>query len=308
MATHEGTTAAFDAKEQEILSKLDPTLDPVDQGESQPGDTNAVATPAPAPAATPAAATPAPTTAPAPSPTAAPAPGAPVPSPAPTPAPTEAPAAPQGDVKGALRASRQSEKRLRDALKAKEEEIEALKAGKNPVDTEVTDEELVELEENFPVQAKAIREMRALKKQVEAIAPRAQADEFIPVSYAPEVQEIIDGVPQLQAWQFDPASQDKFARAIEYDKALALDPDWKDRPIADRFGEAARRTLAATGSPAPSAAPAAARLDPAQVAAAAQVEGPKGISDFRGGAPANAPAQNYNDMSDEQIMRSLPVE
>lgn len=305
MATHEGTNAAFDAREQEILSKLDPTLDPVDQGESLPGDTNAVATPAPAPAATPAAATPAPTTAPAPAPTAAPVPGAPVPSP--TPAPTEAPAAPQGDVKGALRASRQAEKRLRAQLDEKEREIEALKTGKSPVDTEVTDEELIELEENFPVQAKAIREMRALKKQVEAIAPRAQADEFTPVSYAPEVQEIIDSVPQLQTWQFDPASQDKFARAIEYDKALAVDPDWKDRPIAERFGEAARRTLAATGSPAPSAA-SAARLDPAQVAANAQVEGPKGISDFRGGAPANAPAQHYNGMTDEQIMRSLPAE
>lgn len=213
------------------------------------------------------------------------------------------------------------ERRLRQELERKEQEIEELKQGKSPdaVDTNITDEELAELEQNFPVQAKLARRQREIERELEQTREQQQQrqqadpDGFEPLVYAPEVQEVIDAVPDLMAWQYDPAAQDKFSRAIEYDKALLADPDWKGKPIVERFAEATRRTKAAmepasapaaTSSAAPPAAP---RTDPAQAVANAPVEGPKSISDFRGGAPANAPAVDFRRMSDEQIMSSLPV-
>ena len=130
------------------------------------------------------------------------------------------------------------------------------------------------------------------------------------------MQAVIDGVPDLLEWQYDPNAQDKFARAVEYDSALALDPDWKNKPVAERFAEAAKRTREAfgqgqpapTGDPTPKpAAPAATRIDPAVALANAQETGPKGISDFRGGPPSPDPTLNYSRMTDEQIMASLPA-
>jgi len=224
------------------------------------------------------------------------------------------PAPPQGDTRAALRASRRAEKRLRDQLDKLQAENEALRQGKpaSAVDTSITDEELATLEEDFPLQAKIVRQQRALQEQLAANAASQSTptatDEFEPLVYDPAVQEVIDGVPELVAWQYDPTAQDKFLRAIEYDKALAVDPDWKDRNVSDRFTEAARRAKAALSTAPLDAAPAAPpRQDPATVIANAQVQGPKGISDFRGGAPATPPSNNYSGMTDEQIMASLPA-
>jgi len=224
-----------------------------------------------------------------------------------TPAVAE-PAPPQGDPRAALRASRRAEKRLRDELDHLRSENEALKQGKTPVDVNITDAELEELEADFPLQAKIVRKQREIEAALQGSKTQEARPEFEPPSYDPELQEVIDGVPDLVAWQYDPAQQDKFFRAVEYDKALSVDPDWRDRSITDRFAEAARRSKAALSpsfaTPAANAAP---RNNPADVIAAAPVQGPKGISDFRGGAPANTQTVNYSGMSDEQIMASLPV-
>lgn len=287
--------AAFDKDEQEILSALVPETEAVEEGQvAQPAEVAAPAEAQPA-AEVPAAAT--------------------TEAPAAEVAQQEAPATteqPHGDPRAALRASRRAEKRLRDDLDRLRQENEALKAGKGTqtADTSVTDAELAELEVDFPLQAKIVRKQRELEQQLATTAKtqEAPATEFEPVSYDPAIQEVIDNVPDLLAWQYDPASQDRFARAIGYDRALAVDPDWKSRDITERFAEAARRTKAAFGSTTPTpAAPAAPRSDPAAVIAAAPLAGPRGISDFRGGAPGNSPTINYQGMSDEQIMASLPV-
>lgn len=229
-------------------------------------------------------------------------------------APTPAPQG--GDTKAALRASRHAEKRLRDENTRLAAEVEALKQGKGPVDTAITDEELATLEVDFPLQAKIVKNQRELERKLAETKPAQEPEsEFVPMSYKPEVQTLIDENSDLLAWQYDPNAQDKFIRAIEYDSALQRDPDWRGKPMAERFVEAARRTKAAFGAgpaavptPTPQAAPAAApRIDPAAAIAAAPSTGPKGISDFRGGAPGNAPTINYAGMSDEQIMASLPV-
>lgn len=285
---------AFDKDEQEILSRLVPEVELVEEVTiDQPSET----------AAQPA--VPADVTTEAPKAEEVPAPAAPAATDA-TQATTE-PAAPQGDPRAALRASRRAEKRLRDELDQLKHENEALKQGKAPASVEITDAELAELEADFPLQAKIARRQREIEAQLQAARQPAQA-EFVPPSYDPEIQDVIDDVPDLLAWQNDPAQQDKFLRAVAYDKALSVDPDWQGRSIGERFTEAARRTKAALTPTQPTpAATAAPRTDPAAVIAAAPVQGPKGISDFRGGAPANTPTVNYQGMSDEQIMASLPV-
>ena len=304
MSIQEANHPAFDKEEQEILAKIVPDVDPVDEAQTgQPGE-------APAPTEQPTAtqkqaASP---TGPEPAPSVAAAPSVAIET-----STTAEPAAPQGDARAALRASRRSEKRLREELDRLHQENEALKAGKAPVDTSITDDELAELEVDFPIQAKIVRKQREIDQHIAKEKAAQQHEEFVPASYDPTVQELIDSVPDLLAWQYDPMAQDKFARAIEYDRALQVDPDWRGKPMSERFAEAAKRTKVAFGA-APivtttpsAAAQAAPQKDPAAVIADAPSIGPKGISDFRGGAPANAPALNYTGMTDEQIMASLPM-
>ncbi len=304
MSIQEANHPAFDKEEQEILAKIVPDVDPVDEAQTgQPGE-------APAPTEQPTAtqkqaASP---TGPEPAPSVAAAPSVAIET-----STTAEPAAPQGDARAALRASRRSEKRLREELDRLHQENEALKVGKAPVDTSITDDELAELEVDFPIQAKIVRKQREIDQHIAKEKAAQQHEEFVPASYDPTVQELIDSVPDLLAWQYDPMAQDKFARAIEYDRALQADPDWRGKPMSERFAEAAKRTKVAFGA-APivtttpsAAAQAAPQKDPAAVIADAPSIGPKGISDFRGGAPANAPALNYTGMTDEQIMASLPM-
>lgn len=299
------THPSFDAEDSEVLKNLVPEgAEPGTPASAVPDDKEPSTAPAPgdgaAPAPEPAAPAPAPADTPAPAP-------APAPEPAPSPAP--APANEGGSAKAALRASRREERRLRSELERLQQENKALKNGQPTKDgLELTDEELEDLKVNFPTHYKIAMTARQLQDNLkqQRQADPIQQEDFEPPRYDPAIQEVIDQVPQLQAWQYDPASQDKFARAIEYDQALEIDPDWKSKPAAERFAEAARRAAAAT-APTPSAAPAAPRLDPAAVIDAAPTDTPKGLSDLRGGGPANAPALDFSRMSDAEIMAALPV-
>ncbi|MDB5732327.1 MAG: hypothetical protein JWQ03_2222 [Variovorax sp.] len=290
-----GTPPSFGISPEE-LAVAAPTAAPAEP---------APAAPAPAPAA-PAPAAPAQ----APAPSAAPAPAA---TAAPTPSPAPAPAEGQGgDPRAALRHARRNEKRLAsevDTLRKQVEELQAKVGTNGGSDTsiaEMTDDQLAELEENFPVQAALVREVRALKAaQAPAQAPARATTEWEAPVFPPVVQEVIDAVPQLQAWQFSQADQDKFALAGQFDDALRIDPVWRGKPAVERFNEAVRRTqehLGASIAPAPPPAP---RQDPAIAIANVPVATPQGISDFRGGGPAAAPALDYSRMSDEQILGSL---
>ncbi len=310
----------FDDDEKKILSALQPegSVPGSDAtAEGYPAAAQGEPTPAPAPAsAAPASAsTPAPSTAPA---AAAPA-GTPAPAAAPaasTPAAPAAPApdAPKGDVKQALRASRAAERRARDEADRLRAENEALRKGEKPPTTPGDDdepmspEELAELEENFPMQAKLYRDNQALKDKMAAleskVAPGPKEDEFVPITFKdPVIQEAIDTVDELSAWQYDPAAQDRFVTATQFDESLRLDPRWRGKPLEARFREAVRLT----NEQFPAAAPKP-HIDPAKAAANAPGIDPTTIGDFRGGAPAAAPARDYRKMSDEAIMASLPSE
>lgn len=293
------THAAFDSEEQEILSQIVADEDGEMQAadETPPADTTDEQAPA---AAQPEAKT-----------TEASADVKPAEDkPAATPEKTE------GNVSAALRASRRAEKRAKEELEKLRQENEQLRKAA-PVaveEQEFTPEELEAMKVDFPAQYKLYIKQQALAKQLaetRAAAPQPASNaEFQPIEFTPEVQELVDQVPDLLNWQHDEASQEKLQRAIAYDRALQADPDWAGKSLLERFTEAAERTKRAFGAVPPTPkkpAPAANRTDPAAAIAAIKPAGPKGISDFGGGQPASAPEVDFSKMSDEEIMARLPM-
>lgn len=206
----------------------------------------------------------------------------------------------QGDTRAALRAARRDAKRANERAQQLEQEVADLKAGKTPAATQVTDEELAELDENFPVAAKLAREVAELKAKLHTAPKAAPVDDFEPVKYDPEIQELIDAVPELVNWQYDPKTQDRFHAAIEMDKYLMTLPDWKNKPFNERLVEVTRRVKAdvAPGEP---------KRDPQAVIDALKTDGPKRISDFKGGMQPDKSTPDYSKMSDEEILASLPA-
>ncbi|MGE4244288.1 hypothetical protein [Ramlibacter sp.] len=306
MTTGASELASLDPEAQAILAALVP--EGAEPG-SEPTFGTAEDEQAPQP-------TPAPTPEPTPAPTAAPA-ATPAPTTAPaTPDATAAPAEAQGDPRAALRHARRNEKRLRDELEKRDRELEDLraKAGTTAESdapkawSQMTAEEQRDMTDNFPIAAAQARKLEELERRLEAQAPTAASNpEWEPPTFSPKVQEVIDEVPVLQAWQHSQADQDKFTLATEFDASLLHDPVWKHKTPVERFTEAARRTQQHLGLATAAAAPPA-RQDPNAVIAAAPSTDPKGVGDFRGGGPASAPAIDYSRMTNEQILASLPMQ
>lgn len=277
----------------------------------------------------------APAAAPADAPAApAPAPAAPAPSPADTAAAPAPVAVVTGKVEGvaskdgkrvlpysALQAARRDSARAqREADEARqraadlEKQLENLKAGKAPDGAEtLTEAEVKQMEEDFPEHGKKMRaafnQLQRLQQQAaHAPAPAAQEHADDPL------QEAIDEVPLLVEWQTSAAHADKFQRAIAHDAVLKDSPKWKNKPLTDRFAEAARLTAdefdipystKQTSAPSPASAP------------APDLQHPNTLSDFKGGAvadhgqqdfgkmPATRMLNRFQSMSDEEIDAAL---
>lgn len=289
-----------------------PTAVPAAPAPATEASAQAPAAPTPAPAAPAAAPTDAP----------APAPGAPAPAPA---------QSQEGDVRAALRHSRHNEKRMKEQLEAANARVQELEAqrqaggdgtpnnGDRRSLDQMTQEEVDDLRENFPLQYQMLEELKELRAKVNAPAPApatapaapAPSQEWMPTTYEPVVQEVIDAVPTLLRWQMNQGDQPKFNMAAAFDTSLRSDPEWAQKAPAERFAEAVRLTevrlgLAAGAAPAPAPAPGASRTDPAAAIAAAPTTQAAGISDFRGsGTGGTPPTLDYRGMSDEQILGSL---
>lgn len=213
--------------------------------------------------------------------------------------------APQGgDPRAALRAARHGERRALAHAKELQDEIDRLKAGKPATGDGEQVDDLAAVEQDFPQLKVLTDKVRELSKPtVKTDGPAAQVEEeFIPPAFNPEMQELIDGVPQLQAWQFDPAGQTNFQAAVKLDAYLAALPQWKDKPLAERLAEVTRRVASEAAQATPEDTN---RRDPAEVIANLKPEGVKGISDMRGGAAPGQNKPNYAAMSDEDVMASL---
>jgi hypothetical protein len=124
---------------------------------------------------------------------------------------------------------------------------------------------------------------------------------------------VVDEIPALLELQYNP-DQTGFTLAKRFDAVLEVDPAWKDKPVQERFAEAARQALERLGQstaatpPPPSAATV---TDAEKAAAIAKAQAAAGatqvlsIGDLRGGATAAPEEPDYSKMNDEDIMASL---
>jgi len=103
-------------------------------------------------------------------------------------------------------------------------------------------EAIEQLADDYPELGKLLVPMARKLEQLEK-ATTGQVKQ--PDPQAHPVETALQAVPDLAAWR--EGDQDRFAFAIHVDEQLKSDPTWTDKPLADRFAEAARRTKAAFG-------------------------------------------------------------
>ena len=130
----------------------------------------------------------------------------------------------------------------RDKLAAKLE-----KEGISLTDDQIADlspEQLEELAEDYPGIAPVIKMLSAKLNAIESTS-RQSTPATNPVEAA------LNAVPDLVAWK--EGDEDRFSFAVTVDQKLQSDPAWKDKPLNERFAEAAKRTRAAFGDAAPAA-------------------------------------------------------
>ncbi len=142
-------------------------------------------------------------------------------------------------------------------------ELEEAKAGKTPTttsDTEVTytPEQIAEMELDFPEQARQAKAIMALQDKLARIAQAPAASPAAAPAPAPAaqatnpadtVQEAIDNHPLLARWQSKGGAA--WSEAVKVDAALQNDPEWANKPLADRFAEVQRRVADDLGIPLP---------------------------------------------------------
>ncbi len=159
---------------------------------------------------------------------------------------------PYSALQQAREEARQSKLKLAEA----QAQLEALKSGtaakpdKSGDLVDLTEEELQEIEQDFPQLAKVAKAARVATQrlaEMERSNGKGTAQQEAPASTqaaSPSddpIQDAIDTVPDLLTWQTDPKHADKFARAIDHDNLLKSSPKWANKPLEERFAEATRR-------------------------------------------------------------------
>ena len=216
-------------------------------------------------------------------------------------------AKPSGDTRAALRAARRSEQRAKGEVERLRAENEALRA-KVPAEPseDITDEDVATIEADFPVIAKAVKAMRTVAATVKPQAAAAQADpEFEPPTLPPELQEVVDQIPDLLGWQHD-SDQTLFEMAKAEDRKLLLHPKWKDASEDKRLAEVVRRVKADIAEVTPEPTPQRANVKDA-IARAPRVT-PNTLADIGGGGDTPNTTSNlgrYSQMSNEDIEADL---
>lgn len=189
----------------------------------------------------------------------------------------------------ASRASRAEQER--DAYK---QQLEDFKAGKVTESEPSFDEELAEIEANYPERGKKLRaEIERLQAfESKPPAPAVEEDDFAD----DPVQDAIDQVPLLVGWQHEDA--EKFGRAQAIDNALKGSPKWRDRPVVERFAFVARQVADEYDIPLQeeqtSNTPPSRSQQAIETAARAK---PNTLSDFKGGAAPDHGNVDYEKMS-----------
>lgn len=181
-----------------------------------------------------------------------PAPAAPTPAPAPVaepapPAPTPAAApaeAPKGSPVAALRASRRAERQFREKAERLERENEELrkqipvpKGADLPVLTDKLKEDLSTYAPDaiaaIEARDREIERLAGLDKGAAAAPP--PAPEFEPEALDPELQDVVDTIPDLLDWQTNPARADAWAAAKAADRFLVTTGAFAGKSLAERL-------------------------------------------------------------------------
>ncbi|PWC10541.1 hypothetical protein [Brenneria corticis] len=120
-------------------------------------------------------------------------------------------------------------------------------AGMTPATTpdkiQITPEQINSVRESFPEIGTVLDAMTQKIEYLQGQQPAAPMAQQSPG--ANPVMAALDATPDLKAWQTgDP---DRFMLATHIDETLKNDSAWKDKPLAERFAEVAKRTRAAYG-------------------------------------------------------------
>jgi hypothetical protein len=205
-----------------------------------------------------------------------------------------------------LEGARKRANELQDQLRATSEELQALKDGKTAeAQAMLSEEELETIDEELPSVGKALRAM-----QKELVELRRDSKERQEVSEgeareraAETIQADIDSIAVLATWQAkanepDTAEARRWARAVEFDKELQQDSDWKDKPRADRFQEAVRLTQLRFGDAIQKQdeTPNPPKTEPITAKKPAK-EAPLSLSDMPGGTPPVTDTKNVDGLS-----------
>ena len=204
-------------------------------------------------------------------------------------------------VKAARAAERRAQARVR--------ELEAELAARPAPEAEkpyVPDAVVLEQLEDLDPRAAAMLRQAAEAQGKPAPASAPAEPEFVPEAFEDEsIQDAIDSVPDLLAWQTDATKQGEWRRAKAMDKFLSLDPVWSQKPLEDRLAETVRRCKADGAAPTPSKPTAA---DAQRVIAAKAKETPLSVGDLRGRTPqTQRPSKRaaWATMSKEAILNTL---
>jgi len=205
----------------------------------------------------------------------------------------------------ALQAERRSRRHAESRYESTARELDEakqliadMKAGKTPEAGEVTEDDVAQMEEDFPEQGRKMRMLfeRAKAAQTEPAATASTRED----EGDDPVQDAIDQVPLLVGWQANDA--EKFARAQEHDAVLINSPKWANKSAVERFTEVAKLVAdeydipfpdqKTSGLPTPS---------PARNADVRRAQ-PNTLSDFKGGAIPDHGTVNVKNMSPQSLL------
>ncbi|EIZ5130026.1 hypothetical protein MP659_002615 [Salmonella enterica] len=120
-----------------------------------------------------------------------------------------------------------------------------------PEEARISDEQIAKIREEYPEVANALTLMSRKYDYLQARIQEAQPQRETETQGNSAGMAALNSVPDLVEWnQSDP---DKLAVAAHIDEKLQNDPAWKDKPLTERFAEAARRTRIAFGEAPPEA-------------------------------------------------------
>lgn len=143
--------------------------------------------------------------------------------------------------------------KLQRIIDVRNEQLTALgvKPKDLPEDIRLTPEEKQKLMDEYPEIGRALvgvgnqaqSEIQALKEQVSKLTGSQPAEPSAPDEQVrATVHETINSIPDLKAMADE--GGDEWAKALELDASLQNDPQWRDKPLSERFQEVTNQVVA----------------------------------------------------------------